>query len=94
MMGPEVDYATRPAEDFARGALTFVDPEGHEVMVEATNSWAYVGAGLRILHRAARPGILDGVFLAQYRAEDLSVARGRAAARAKIWSRSRMPSRA
>jgi predicted dehydrogenase len=49
MMGPEVDYATRPAEDFARGALTFVDSEGHEVMVEATNSWAYVGAGLRIL---------------------------------------------
>ena len=49
MMGPEVDYATRPAEDFARGALIFVDPEGHEVMVEATNSWAYVGAGLRIL---------------------------------------------
>jgi predicted dehydrogenase len=49
MMGPEVDYATRPAEDFARGALTFRDAEGHEVMVEATNSWAYVGAGLRIL---------------------------------------------
>jgi predicted dehydrogenase len=49
MMGPEVDYAARPAEDFARGALTFVDSEGHEVMVEATNSWAYVGAGLRIL---------------------------------------------
>ena len=47
MMGPDVDYATRPAEDFARGALTFVDSEGHEVMVEATNSWAYVGAGLR-----------------------------------------------
>jgi len=39
----------RPAEDFARGALTFRDAEGHEVMVEATNSWAYVGAGLRIL---------------------------------------------
>jgi predicted dehydrogenase len=49
MMGPDVDYATRPAEDFAHGALTFVDSEGHEVMVEATNSWAYVGAGLRIL---------------------------------------------
>jgi len=49
MMGPDVDYATRPAEDFARGALTFVDSEGHEVMVEATNSWAYVGAGLRIV---------------------------------------------
>ncbi len=49
MMGPDVDYAARPAEDFARGALTFADPEGHEVMVEATNSWAYVGAGLRIV---------------------------------------------
>ena len=49
MMGPEVDYATRPAEDFARGALMFRDAEGHEVMVEATNSWAYVGAGLRIV---------------------------------------------
>ncbi len=49
MMGPEIDYATRPAEDFARGALTFSDPDGHEVMVEATNSWAYVGAGLRIV---------------------------------------------
>jgi predicted dehydrogenase len=49
MMGAEVDYAKRPAEDFARGALTFRTAEGHEVMVEATNSWAYVGAGLRIL---------------------------------------------
>ncbi len=49
MMGPDVDYSARPAEDFARGALTFADPEGHEVMVEATNSWAYVGAGLRIV---------------------------------------------
>ncbi len=48
-MGPEVDYAAWPAEDFARGALVFRDAEGHEVLVEATNSWAYVGAGLRIL---------------------------------------------
>jgi predicted dehydrogenase len=39
-MGAEVDYAARPAEDFARGLLTFRDAEGHEVMVEATNSWA------------------------------------------------------
>lgn len=47
-MGPEVDYSRRPAEDFSRAALVFVDPEGHEVMVEATNSWAYVGPGLRM----------------------------------------------
>jgi predicted dehydrogenase len=49
MMGPEIDYAAQPAEDFARGALTFHDADGHEVIVEASNSWAYVGAGLRIL---------------------------------------------
>jgi len=49
MMGAEVDYSRHPAEDFARGALVFRDAEGHEVMVEATNSWAYVGPGLRIL---------------------------------------------
>jgi predicted dehydrogenase len=49
MMGPEIDYDKRPAEDFARGALEFRDNDGHEVLVEATNSWAYVGAGLRIV---------------------------------------------
>ena len=47
-MGAEVDYTRRPAEDFARGMLTFEDPEGNEVVVEATTSWAYVGPGLRI----------------------------------------------
>jgi predicted dehydrogenase len=49
MMGAEIDYGKLPAEDFARGAFVFRDSEGHEVMVVATNSWAYVGAGLRIL---------------------------------------------
>ncbi len=48
MMGKAVDYARRPAEDFARGALVLCDPEGHEAIIEVTNSWAYVGAGLRI----------------------------------------------
>jgi predicted dehydrogenase len=47
-MGPAVDYATRPAEDFARGILTLEDPDGHTAMIEATTSWAYVGPGLRI----------------------------------------------
>src|SRR6266446_4276990 len=48
MMGKAVDYAKHPAEDFARGAILLRDPEGHEVIIESTNSWAYVGAGLRI----------------------------------------------
>ncbi|MGO4739627.1 Gfo/Idh/MocA family protein [Bosea sp. 2KB_26] len=47
-MGPEVDYAKRPSEDFARGLITLRDPDGNELMIEATTSWAYVGPGLRI----------------------------------------------
>ncbi|MHB2169606.1 Gfo/Idh/MocA family protein [Alsobacter sp. R-9] len=47
-MGPTVDYSARPAEDFARGMLTLEDPDGNEVFIEATTSWAYVGPGLRI----------------------------------------------
>jgi predicted dehydrogenase len=47
-MGSEVDYRARPAEDFARGLVTLEDPDGNPVMIEATTSWAYVGAGLRI----------------------------------------------
>lgn len=46
-MGPEVDYARRPSEDFARGLLTLQDDEGHTALIETTTSWAYVGAGLR-----------------------------------------------
>jgi predicted dehydrogenase len=48
MMGREVDYGARPAEDYSRAALMFRDAGGAEVLVEATNSWAYVGAGMRI----------------------------------------------
>ena len=43
-----IDFAKRPVEDFARGILTLEDADGHELMIEATTSWAYVGAGLRI----------------------------------------------
>ncbi|MCW2307989.1 Gfo/Idh/MocA family protein [Rhodobium gokarnense] len=46
--GAEVDYRNRPSEDFARGTVTLEDQDGNEVMIEATTSWAYVGAGLRI----------------------------------------------
>ncbi|CAH1662422.1 putative dehydrogenase [Hyphomicrobiales bacterium] len=45
---PGVDYINRPAEDFARGILTFAGPDGETAIVEATTSWAYVGPGLRI----------------------------------------------
>ena len=47
-MGADVDYARRPAEDFARGILALEDGEGQPVLIEATTSWTYVGPGLRI----------------------------------------------
>ncbi len=46
--GNEVDYRNRPSEDFARATVTLEDEDGNELMIEATTSWAYVGAGLRI----------------------------------------------
>ncbi len=48
MMGPQVDYTRSPSEDFARATVLLHGPDGREVMVEATTSWAYVGPGMRI----------------------------------------------
>jgi predicted dehydrogenase len=47
-MGAEVDYRTRPSEDFARATVRYVDEQGTPLIVEATSSWAFVGAGLRL----------------------------------------------
>ena len=44
----ETDYRNRPAEDFARALVEFRDAEGNERIVEATTSWCFVGAGLRL----------------------------------------------
>lgn len=44
----QVDFRNHPSEDFARATVTLEDEEGREVLIEATTSWAYVGAGLRI----------------------------------------------
>ena len=47
-MGPEVDYTRAPAEDFASMTVEFETPEGLRVLGEATTSWSFVGAGLRL----------------------------------------------
>jgi predicted dehydrogenase len=47
-MGSAVDYAARPAEDFASVVIEFETEDGHTVLGEATTSWSYVGAGLRL----------------------------------------------
>ena len=48
MSGSLLDYGRRPSEDFARALYEYEDEEGTPVMVEATTSWSYVGAGLRL----------------------------------------------
>jgi predicted dehydrogenase len=47
-MGKEVDYTKRPSEDFAAVMLEFESEDGATVLGEATTSWSFVGAGLRL----------------------------------------------
>jgi len=48
MMGPEVDYTKSPSEDFASVMIEYATDEGQRVFGEATTSWSFVGAGLRL----------------------------------------------
>ena len=48
MMGKDVDYAAHPSEDFASVLIEFETADGHKVLGEATTSWSFVGAGLRL----------------------------------------------
>lgn len=47
-MSPELDYTRTPSEDFASVHIEFETPEGYRVIGEATTSWSFVGAGLRL----------------------------------------------
>ncbi|MHB8837731.1 MAG: Gfo/Idh/MocA family protein [Gemmatimonadaceae bacterium] len=47
-MGAQVDYAKAPSEDFASLTIEFETAEGHTVIGEASTSWSFVGAGLRL----------------------------------------------
>jgi len=47
-MGKDVDYAKHPAEDFAAVTIEFETADGQRVLGEATTSWSFVGAGLRL----------------------------------------------
>jgi predicted dehydrogenase len=48
MTGGRVDYASAPAEDFARATVSLRAPDGTPAIVEATTSWSFVGPGLRL----------------------------------------------
>jgi predicted dehydrogenase len=47
-MGKDVDYTKRPSEDFASMQIEFETDDGLTVLGEATTSWSFVGAGLRL----------------------------------------------
>ena len=47
-MGRDVDYTKRPSEDYAGLTIEFETADGHTVIGEASTSWSFVGAGLRL----------------------------------------------
>jgi predicted dehydrogenase len=47
-MGRDVDYSSRPSEDFASTTIEFETADGFTVIGEASTSWSFVGAGLRL----------------------------------------------
>jgi len=47
-MGRDVNYEQTPSEDFASVIIEFETDDGDRVLGEATTSWSYVGAGLRL----------------------------------------------
>ncbi|MGH9835087.1 MAG: Gfo/Idh/MocA family protein [Blastocatellia bacterium] len=55
MMGKEVDYRTKPSEDFARATINYVDDAGNPLIAEVTTSWSFVGAGLRLTSELLGP---------------------------------------
>ncbi|HKW12595.1 MAG TPA: Gfo/Idh/MocA family oxidoreductase [Gemmatimonadaceae bacterium] len=47
-MGNDVDYTKAPSEDFANVVIEFQTTDGTVVLGEASTSWSFVGAGLRL----------------------------------------------
>lgn len=51
----EVDYQNQPAEDYAAARIAFETPNKKLAVVEATTSWCFVGAGLRLTFELLGP---------------------------------------
>jgi predicted dehydrogenase len=47
-MDKGLDYTKTPSEDFANVVIEFETADGRKVLGEASTSWSYVGAGLRL----------------------------------------------
>ncbi|HEY7195219.1 MAG TPA: Gfo/Idh/MocA family oxidoreductase [Gemmatimonadales bacterium] len=47
-MGKDVNYDKTPSEDFASVIIEYESDDGDKILGEATTSWSFVGAGLRL----------------------------------------------
>ena len=83
----------RPAEDFARATVNYEDEDGQPLIVEATTSWSFVGAGLRLTMELLGPEYSMSMQHPRQRHQGLPFAPPCAGCAAKTWSRSRTPSR-
>ena len=90
-MGNEVDYTKRPSEDFASVMIEFETDDGHTVLGEATTSWSFVGAGLRLSAELLGPEYSMSWNTLDSGLKLFFCARGEADGRARTWSRSRTP---
>jgi len=54
-MGDAVDYLNRPAEDYATAEIVYETRQGDLVIAQASTSWSFVGAGLRLTFEVLGP---------------------------------------
>ncbi len=54
-MGEAVDYLNHPAEDYATVEIVYETQSGELAVAQASTSWSFVGAGLRLTYEALGP---------------------------------------
>jgi len=53
--GDQVDYLKEPAEDYAKAVVTYETKTGDILMAESTNSWCFMGPGMRLIFELIGP---------------------------------------
>lgn len=53
--GQDVNYIKEPAEDYAKAVVTYETEDGDILMAESTNSWCFMGPGMRLIFELIGP---------------------------------------
>ncbi|WP_455367337.1 Gfo/Idh/MocA family protein [[Eubacterium] cellulosolvens] len=53
--GKQVDYLKDPSEDYAKAIVTYETKNGDILMAESTNSWCFMGPGMRLIFELIGP---------------------------------------